>query len=238
MTDAAVSLKLPTFWTAQPRAWFIQVEAQFKLRGITQDSTQYAYVVAALDQHTAERLLDLLENPPATNLYMSLKNRLLASFSLSTRQRASRLLNMRGLGDRRPSELMDEMLALLGDHRPCLLFEELFRQQLPADVRMALEPIDFSDPRAAAQFADALWENRLQPSVVPVQLSEDTAVAAASRGDTMHSRPRTPWSSTTPDVCYYHRRFGRNARRCSPPCNFSAKSQPHSPQGNGPAGRR
>ena len=46
----AVSLKLPAFWTSQPKVWFQQSEAQFTLRNITADDTKYYYVVAALDQ--------------------------------------------------------------------------------------------------------------------------------------------------------------------------------------------
>ena len=53
----AVTLKLPPFWTSQPRVWFQQVEAQFALRHVTADDTKYYYVVAALDQETAQRLL-------------------------------------------------------------------------------------------------------------------------------------------------------------------------------------
>ena len=197
------------------------------MRGISSDDTKYAYIVAALDQRTAERLLDLLENPPRTNKYHKLKNRLLASFSLSERQRASRLLSLTGLGDRRPSELMDEMLALLGNHSPCFLFEELFRQQLPADVRMALENADFSDPREAAQMADRLWEDRSQ-STVATASEEVTAVAKPSQA---RRSPRT-------EFCYFHRRFGSRARRCSPPCSFDNNFRSCSPQGNEPAGRR
>lgn len=68
MTETnAVSIKLPTFWTAQPHVWFQQAEAQFTICGITADETKYAYIVAAMDQDTASRLLDLLSHPP-TNL--------------------------------------------------------------------------------------------------------------------------------------------------------------------------
>ena len=238
MTDAAVSLKLPNFWASQPRAWFIQSEAQFALRGITEDSTKYAYVVAALDQRTAERLLDILEDPPAKSKYQKLKDRLLSTFSLTQRQRASRLLGMSGLGDRRPTEMMDEMLALLGDHKPCFLFEELFRQQLPAEVRMSLEYADFSDPRATAQLADRMLENRPQLSVASVQPPE--AVEAAVRPDNaMRKGGRAARPSRNDDpCCYFHRKFGIRARRCSPPCSFRDQAQLCSPQGNEPAGRR
>ena len=59
----SVSIKLPPFWTAQPQVWFQQAEAQFTIRGITADETKYSYIVAALDQDTASRLLDLTLTP-------------------------------------------------------------------------------------------------------------------------------------------------------------------------------
>ena len=65
--EHAVALKLPIFWTAQPDVWFAQ--AQFNLRGITADDTKYYYVVAALDQDTATRVLDLISQPPDDNKY-------------------------------------------------------------------------------------------------------------------------------------------------------------------------
>ena len=36
----AASVKLPDFWQQNPRAWFQHIEAQFQLRGITQDVTR------------------------------------------------------------------------------------------------------------------------------------------------------------------------------------------------------
>lgn len=233
MTESAVALKLPTFWASQPRAWFIQAEAQFTLRNITADDTKYYHLVAALDQQSAERLLDVLEQPPAEGKYDQLKARLLGTFGLTQQQRASRLLNIAGLGDRRPSELMDEMLALLGDHRPCMLFEELFRQQLPADIRMALVSADFTDPRAVARLADELWVSRAQP-VANVSFPTDEPVVAATRQSDVARQARAQplqrqLGDKGGDLCYYHRRFGSKAQRCVPPCRYS---------GNGAAGRQ
>ena len=228
MSESAVAIKLPSFWASQPRAWFIQAEAQFALRNIKEDTTKYSYLVAALDQRTAERLLDVLENAPATDKYTNLKARLLNTFSLTRQQRASRLLSVAGLGDRRPSELMDEMLALLGDHSPCLLFEELFRQQLPADIRMAMANADFSDPRAAAQIADHLWASRPQPFTAMVKANpptEEPNVAAVRHTGRAVRADR----AERPDICYFHRKFGSRARQCTQSCSF---------QGNGQAGRR
>ena len=109
--EHAVSLKLPTFWTSQPEVWFAQAEAQFNLRGITAEDTKYFYVLAALDQQTATRLLDLISRPPVDNKYKTLKDRLISAFGLSKHERASRLLHFHPLGDSKPSTLMEEMLA-------------------------------------------------------------------------------------------------------------------------------
>ena len=79
----AVSLKLPEFWTSHPRVWFQQTEAQFALRQVTADNTKYFYVVAALDQDSAQRVIDLLEDPPRDHKYRALKKRLLDTFDLS-----------------------------------------------------------------------------------------------------------------------------------------------------------
>ena len=65
MSLEAVTLKLPTFWTTCPLAWFAQTEAQFSLRNISSDDTKYYYVVAALDANTATRALSIISSPPA-----------------------------------------------------------------------------------------------------------------------------------------------------------------------------
>ena len=134
----AVSLKLPAFWEAQPAVWFLQAEAQFHIRKITEDTTKYYYVVSSLDQHTSSRILDILQNPPASDKYASLKSRLLDTFGISRRDRASRLLHPHDIGDRKPSEIMDEMLSLLADHEFCLLSEQIFLEQLPDCIRLQL----------------------------------------------------------------------------------------------------
>ena len=212
----AVALKLPTFWPAQPQVWFLQAEAQFQLRNITSDSTQFYHVVAALDQDTAGRVVDLLSNPPEQGCYKALKDRLTATFGLSRRERASRLLRMRGLGDRRPSQLMDEMLALLDGHTPCLLFEQIFLEQLPEDVRLPLANADFSNLRAVSLLADTLWLARDQDVGATTTVSRVSAVP----------KRRNKFSSTsaeftdTKGLCFYHARFGNKAHKCEAPCAF------------------
>ena len=70
----AVTVKLPDFWQHNPRPWFQHFEAQFQLKGITQDATKYFHVVAALDVSTTARAMMLLESPPAVGKYDFVKD--------------------------------------------------------------------------------------------------------------------------------------------------------------------
>jgi len=68
-----------------------------------------------LDQDSAQRINDLLENSLNNNKYAVLKDRLMNAFDLSEHERAARLLYMPPLENRKPTTLMDEMFGLLGN---------------------------------------------------------------------------------------------------------------------------
>ena len=70
---SAISLKLANFWPKSPAVWFAQAEGQFAIRNITVDTTKYSYVLSSLDQATAQRIQDLLVNPPAHGKYEAIK---------------------------------------------------------------------------------------------------------------------------------------------------------------------
>ena len=118
MTANAVTLKLPEFWESSASAWFAQTEVQFALQDITADTTKYYYVVSALGNSTASRVVSLLKNPLAREKYTALNAHLLKKFEISDAERASRLFSLQGLSDSKPSELMDHMLDLMGEHGP------------------------------------------------------------------------------------------------------------------------
>ena len=76
---------------------------QFGTKIIRQDQTKYDYVVSALNFKTAEEVHDVLLNPTEVNKYGNLKKTLIKVFGKSQAQRDNELLNLNGLGDRKPT---------------------------------------------------------------------------------------------------------------------------------------
>ena len=87
---------------------------------------------------------------------------------------------------------------------------------MPDNNRITLTSDQTDDLRRLAQQANVLWLAQSQtPELCKVK----------------QARPREQYQrvNNREDFCYYHRRYGKNARQCCPPCAF---------QGNELAGRR
>lgn len=111
---STVSVRVPPFWRANPTVWFCQLEAQFDNSKITVDKTKYNTVVASIESDVLAQVSDVIINPPADNMYKTLKDRILEKFVNSEQTRLKKLLNDLVLGDKRPSFLLQEMRQLSG----------------------------------------------------------------------------------------------------------------------------
>jgi hypothetical protein len=103
-TDCQVCL--PTFWAQAPVMWFAQAECLFELQGVT------CQVVASLTHEFMRRVSDPVEQRPDQDPYELMKARLLTALQLTDYQRADKLFELPGLGARKPSELMSQMLEI------------------------------------------------------------------------------------------------------------------------------
>ena len=110
-----VSIKLPEFWSDDPEVWFVRVEAQLRSKSITADQTKFDYVTTALDNQAASEVKSELLNPPEQGKYQALKTALLNAFGKSQMQKDSELLNISGLGDRKPSAFLRYLESLNND---------------------------------------------------------------------------------------------------------------------------
>ena len=135
VTVAVTSIKLPTFWPADPHIWFVQVEAQFATRKISIQKTVYKYVVASLTPEFTTEVQDLIHTIPEDHPYDQLKASLIKRTAASEQRCLQQLFHSEELGDRKPSQLLCRLQQLLGDsqgHISPLFLRELFLQRLQA----------------------------------------------------------------------------------------------------------
>ena len=249
---AAVSVKLPPFWPNKAKLWFAQAEAQFQVKGITAEKTMYAYVVSMLDDRTAEQAMDIIETPPEADPYTTLKNRLTKAFALSDSEKADRILDMNGLGDKTPSQCLSSMLLLVPQAEaqdPGFLFRQVFLRQLPSDVRTHLAQTTKTGTTSAilrelAADADKYFSSTgsriasvSPPVVLPssqVQTEADVSAVSNQGGNPRHRSQGPVWGpKPSYTLCFYHARFGDKARSCVQPCQFKTL-----PAGNYQPGRK
>ena len=165
----ATAVKLPSFWQGNPEVWFRQVESVFATRNpaITTQDTKFEYVIQALDNNTAERVQNIILDPPE-NPYDAMKTALIRVFGKTQAEKDQTLLGLNGLGDRKPSELLQHMQNLNAD--PATLFKALFLAQLPPDVQRIFTKSSKTEIADLALEADRITE--------VTRLTQDTQINA------------------------------------------------------------
>ena len=220
----AVSIKLPPFWTDKPEVWFAQVEAQFATRQppITADDTKYNHIISSLDNSMASEVSALIVTPPPADKYDSLKKVLIKAFGKTEAQKDAELLNLNGLGDRKPTALLRHIRSL--NSKPETLLKAVFLAQLPLDARRILAASPKTDLDDLAEEADKIVEAGTLYSYTPPLVS------------TINSSS----TSTSPKLCYFHTRFGDRAKNCKgAPCpKHHLVNKDKDMPGNDPADRQ
>ena len=154
-TVNAAAVKLPPFWSGNPEVWFKQVESVFSTRKITVQQTKFDYVVQALDNSTAEKVQSVILSPPEEP-YITIRKILIDIFGKTQAQKDQEVLNINGLGDKKPSELLQHIHNL--NANPATLVKAFFLAQLSPEVRQILALSDKTDIKDLAKEADRIME--------------------------------------------------------------------------------
>jgi hypothetical protein len=233
------SLKLVDFWQDDPDLWFERAEAQFRRANVHDDRSKADCLIPALSPLVLKSVRNIIADrtAPDTTLYHRLKERLLRRFSPSSIDLAAQVIHHPSLGDLKPSQLLDSMLALMPPGEPPgMLFKQLFLEKLPSEWRSQLAASEAMTPGEMAVVADRMYDARIQRVSINAavhsqrsgspggsnQRSGSPGRGGRRRSPARRGRDSTPGSSS---LCFYHSRFGVKANKCVPPCNWSENGQ-------------
>ncbi|XP_011051610.1 PREDICTED: uncharacterized protein LOC105144423 [Acromyrmex echinatior] len=204
------------------------MEAQFLTAGITADDTRYNYVIQCLDDDfLSSEVSDIILNPPVMD---------------SAEKKLRRLLNEIDLGDRRPSHAILFMRDLAQNGASEEVLKSLWLQRLPQQVQGILASSKH-ELEELSQLADRITDvlstgvnavatvaptktSSVDPQISALIDRVDKLVVHLSRDRSRasrNSRRSRSRSQSKNKPCWYHRRFGGNAVKCTQPCSWKPK---------------
>lgn len=230
-----VSIKTPEFMPESVDAWFMILESQFHLRGVTSEVTRFYHALSALPANVIGQISsDILEE----RSFESLKNSIKHLHQRSKAELFNQLMASAVMSGK-PSAYAVE---LLGIARKVGGSEELVRhkfiQALPVSIRPVLMTQSDLSLTRLAQLADELVPMAVAPCFAVTSKDPESSFsfernvplpprhrcgAASSAGIPIGLRPYNP--SQRPRVCRAHIYFGMSARTCKPWCRWPKKRQ-------------
>lgn len=246
---AMAHTRLPALWRNAVNEWFVHAEAVFANQRIRADTSRVNIVVSALDQEGVRAILDLV-GPNAS--YNDVKHRLITTFSVPQAMRFRSIVQPGGMGDRRPSQLLRDMRAVLPDGIGDAALKEFWLQKLPQTILTVVSGMDGS-LQELAERADRVMDasvGRHDISAVAVPNANDSrlhaiesailaltkqmaTLATSQSQDRVSrsgqdsrsratSRSRSRSRPHNDAWCFYHNRFGAKAHSCRTPCSYKS----------------
>lgn len=233
-------LRAPPFSQEKPSLWFAQLLTEVD---------KYNRVIPLIDTRSAAEVESLIINMPATTPYQQLKTTLISCFSRSREATLLQLLDRETIGDRTPSQYWRHLKSLVPDideevlktrwlsHLPeqtkaCLVIQE--RASLDDQAKLADKLQEAYAPNSVAAVANTHGDSEIsQLTKLIAQLTAQIASTQTApphtsrrhRGNRSSSRRRSRSQSRNvangePFICFYHSKFGNDARKCQQGCNF------------------
>ncbi|GBN21598.1 Transposon Tf2-11 polyprotein [Araneus ventricosus] len=248
-----VSVKIPPFWIDKPEIWFYQVEAQFKISGITAEETKFNYLISQLDPKFVENVWDIIRSDSQTK-YTDSKTRLLNLFKESENARIQRLITGINLDDLKPSQLLQKLRSVATSDVSENLIKTLWLGKLPDSIKNILI-VSKEDTDSLAIMADKICDMSPKTEIYSTSYEHNSSNELLDRVKNLEqqisalfirtaARPRTrnnnyfrnrsrSRSNRRHDfnpkgkLCYFHFRFGTKCfpEKCQPPCSWNQKPQ-------------
>ena len=132
------NITLPAFWPSNMDLWFATAEHTFAANGIFGKNKRFSLVLNALELKQIQSIQHVIRSSTA-NPYRAIKQALIKSYKLNENDRLDVLFNRSQVGDRKPSELLNEMRQLLDAYdahnlQTNAVLKKLFLDKLPPEI--------------------------------------------------------------------------------------------------------
>ena len=247
-TDATVAatpnVTLPVFSTTKAAPWFQRVEALFRLKRVSANQKS-DFIIGALPEDVFDRISSWLNEFETDAIpYDVLKAKIIRSCEPSPEEKSQKILDLLKLplGDQRPSDAFFEIKNLSTVLKPdgtttqIDLARVLWMLRLPTDIRAQMTNFSTKSEQDLTAQADALkGTTRFALSTISTPATaaaaaeqpspsddddDDDVIAATQRKSQRSSNQRRFPDVSRRTLCFFHQRFGREARKCRPPCFY------------------
>ncbi|XP_049822747.1 uncharacterized protein LOC126265409 [Aethina tumida] len=192
LTKLARRARLVPFKQDDPELWFSLVEQMFKLRGIKSDSIKFAIVSLALTQDVLTEIRDIITSTPVDNSYEKLKLQVI-----------KHRLEKEEMEDMKPSEFLRHLRRFASGPSTDEIVRSVWISRLPENYQRVLKDCNDCTLEQLSYVADTLIL-----IIQDIQKNIEELIAKLA----------TPVSD---NVCWYHGKFGSEARQCQQPCSYN-----------------
>ncbi|XP_070851481.1 uncharacterized protein [Drosophila suzukii] len=216
--------------------FFTKLESWFLLQGLgaRKEQEKYAAVIAYADPKYLDQVHDLVNNPPQTNPYSTLKQAILSKFSESEMPMTTNDESVvrRYWIKRLPPPARAVIVGLL-ESSPNTILAQL---ATAADAVMDSLNYDTSDHMCAVSQQNthhaSQEDNDKMLHQINNKLSQLLGTTNQQRGRSYNRSPsnnsfrsNTPSrDNSNPQFCWYHNKYADSAQRCIQPCSFHANN--------------
>lgn len=176
----STKFRVPTFYKANPKAWFSILELAFEQNRITDDGEKFRQVLINIDPLVIDIVQDLMDNPPMTQKYNTLKKRIVDALAESSETKLRKVLQGSHIGTDKPSVYLYRIKSLAEGNCSEAVLKSIFIDGMPERIKSVLVATETQDLTKLAVIADRVWEvsSREVQAIANLACQSDLDVAA------------------------------------------------------------
>jgi len=177
-----VSFKPPQpLFGQNPLVWFTILEQRFNVANIKLETTKYSHAVGALDARHHNQFADLIIRNKGDSPYTIFKNEVIKVLSDTEKAKLNNVLHNLALGDKKPSQLLNEFRLNAGNSFNEKTIQQLWMKRLPQQVQMVLSAFENDvSLTILAERADNLVETLSNCQINSVNAAPSTSFAKSN----------------------------------------------------------